>query len=200
MVKGVGGAAARKPKQQPKGAAEAAPGHNSSKAAMSEAQETALYVNRLRIIEKAKEALAEAQADVVDAYKVAKLEEGFSKRVIDLGLDLRKNGLDKHEEKLRELKMAARRLNMGLQADLFGEDIDRSTAVEKAKADGFLAGCEGFDPKPPFDTSLPQYQAFLQGWHEGQATIREALGNLKKPKPVKIDDSEFERQPAAGSA
>lgn len=49
------------------------------------------------------------------------------------------------------------------------DGVDRRPAVEKAKALGKMAGLAGESASPPYDVSVPQHQAWMEGWHDGQA-------------------------------
>jgi ribosome modulation factor len=48
---------------------------------------------------------------------------------------------------------------------------DRTPAVDRARAEGKRAGMNGESMKPPYDTTLPQHDQWVEGWHEGQKAI-----------------------------
>lgn len=66
---------------------------------------------------------------------------------------------------------------------------DRTPSDDRAFAEGKRASLKGDPRKPPHDPSVPQYQAWLNGYAEGQAVIMKGF----KPMPV-------EEKPAAPTA
>lgn len=79
------------------------------------------------------------------------------------------------ERKMRLARWA--NVAQGFQGALF-DFTDRRPAVDAAREQGKTAGLAGDICKPPFDPSLPQHQAWLEGWHEGQAVV---VSMLKPP-------------------
>ena len=63
-------------------------------------------------------------------------------------------------------------LPIGEQGSLF-PDVDLRPAVERARADGKRSGFKGERCSPPHDPSIPQYNAWMDGWQEGQSALLE---------------------------
>lgn len=148
---------------------EAGQGHNSG---LTENQERALFFDHLNKIQASKEELEKMKASHARLFKAAKAD-GINKKDLEYALRLRaddSNGEELLEERRREIRIAKWLQHpVGTQIDLF--DADRSTAEEKAFELGKNAGMEGETCIAPYDGSSKQAQAWIKGWHEGQAAI-----------------------------
>lgn len=85
---------------------------------------------------------------------------------------------------------------------------DRRPAVDVAYDQGKAAGMAGETCKPPHDPSVPQYQRWMEGWHDGQEILASAFKKLEpldvpseQPNTEDTSDPPFvpsaEAQPAA---
>jgi hypothetical protein len=61
-------------------------------------------------------------------------------------------------------------MGTAVQLQLFPE-IDLTPALDRARAAGKLSGMEGETCYPPHDPSVPQYQAWIDGWQDGQELL-----------------------------
>lgn len=73
-------------------------------------------------------------------------------------------------------------LPVGTQPIMF-ESEDRRPAVDIAYDNGKAAGMAGATAQPPHDPSVPQYQRWLEGWHDGQEILASAF---KKLEPLDV--------------
>lgn len=120
---------------------------------------------------KADIALAEARTRRKNARKAFQASGGV---LGDLDAMVRLRDLG-HEEAMQTFRRQAaygRRLGVlprGVQLDLFG-DVVMDPAVDRARDAGKWAGLTG---KPmaecPHEPSVPQHQAWIEGWHRGAA-------------------------------
>lgn len=79
------------------------------------------------------------------------------------------------EETLQVLRWSG--VHTGDTKDMFPDD--RTPAVDRARAEGRRAGMDGQACSPNYDTSVPQHQAWIEGWQEGQGILASAFA--KKP-------------------
>jgi hypothetical protein len=73
-------------------------------------------------------------------------------------------------------------LPVGAQPIMF-EETDRRPAVDIAYDNGKAAGMAGDVCQPPHDPSVPQYQRWMEGWHDGQEILASAF---KKLEPLDV--------------
>lgn len=149
------------------------PGHNKPTADMTEDQRRALALQHKAAYEKALAVKKDGDAKFKNACKLIKADVGTD------GVDLIKDMiLAESEEGEAQLKArmeramrAARYMSapLGSQFEMF--DGDRTPAVDRARDEGKKAGMEGAHCKPPYDTSVPQHDAWIEGWHEGQKAL-----------------------------
>jgi hypothetical protein len=64
-------------------------------------------------------------------------------------------------------------VSVGETLDMF--PVDRTPGIERAKAEGKRAGLAGEPRKPPHDPSVPQHDAWLDGYHDGQMILASAF-------------------------
>jgi hypothetical protein len=178
MARGRPPGSKNKPKLSVVGGGAAGPGHNS----LSDKDEQALHFVHVRDYEKA---LAEKKTADANFKNVAKRikAEGGSVDDVKLTIQLRSPEGEKALKELMERQLRVARWNnlpVGTQAALFDED--RRPIEERAAAEGKKAGMEGKTLEVPniYPPDSPAGQAFIKGWHEGQA----AIFNIKpKDKP-----------------
>lgn len=73
-------------------------------------------------------------------------------------------------------------LPVGAEPMMF-EMVDRRPAVDIAYDQGKSGGMAGVIAQPPYDTSVPQYQRWMEGWHDGQEILASAF---KKLEPLDV--------------
>lgn len=159
-------------------------GHNSGATAeeLSDEQRQVLFLQNLKKVKAAKEAMGAASSSLRLAYKVAK-SDGFAKKKIDYAIDLEKDDGKAMLEERRQEQEIAKWLGhpIGTQADLFdsGKPTDDRPLRDRAFDEGKRAGMLSEGPlKPPYDPGSDAYEGYVEGWHRGQ----EALVNIKKTK------------------
>lgn len=69
-------------------------------------------------------------------------------------------------------------LPIGAEPVLF-EVVDRRPSVDIAYDQGKSGGMQGVTCVPPYDTSVPQYQRWIEGWHDGQDILGSAFAKVK---------------------
>lgn len=74
---------------------------------------------------------------------------------------------------------------MGRQLDLFTQP-DRTPAADRAYDEGKQASMENKPRKPPYDTSVPQYQRWLEGYQDHQSALSKGF----KPLTEKAKDND----------
>lgn len=76
------------------------------------------------------------------------------------------------KERIEREMRVARWMGMavGSEPGLFDE-VDRTPAVDKKRAEGKRHGLAGGPCAPDCDASTPQYSSYLEGFHEGQAAL-----------------------------
>ena len=153
-------------------------GDNSGAVAPTDEQLQALHFQHVAKYEKAVETKRRADVALKNVAEAAKKDLGpRAVAEIKLAIQLKTpegevRVRDTLASQLRVARWAG--LPVGSQADLFPED--RTPAVDRARADGKRAGLAGEHPKTPHHPSTPQAQAWLEGWHEGQAVL---VGGIK---------------------
>lgn len=166
-----------------------ATGHNSNE--LTEAERKALLLDGLSRLE----GLIETKDEAVSAVRTARkklVAHGFKPKVIDFALRLRKSEDDEMIEQRRAEIEVARFLNhpIGTQPDLPFDMQDRTPDVDKARAQGEIAGAEGKSRLPPYVTGTAQEQAWLDGWSNGQATLTSAFKKLEAQAPAETEDGD----------
>jgi ribosome modulation factor len=73
-------------------------------------------------------------------------------------------------------------LPVGAEPLMF-EVQDRRPAIDIAYDQGKASGMAGEVRTPPYDTSVPQHQRWLEGWHDGQEILGSAF---KKLEPLDV--------------
>lgn len=134
----------------------------------------ALFVNGLMKLERLREKLNAANADVRNQRKALKAG-GFSKEEIDYALYLRRTDDADIREQAEARERVARYLAkpIGFQFALL--DANRTPEVDRAFERGKTAGMQGESCVPPYAAGSPQGQRWIEGWHEGQASLMAAF-------------------------
>jgi hypothetical protein len=181
---------ARKPRKDPKAAADDAAARSKTKktaqttkapakaspavAAARTSPDTdkeakALFLQALPKIADLKAKLNTANANLRNAYKAAKAD-GFLKKDFDTAFQIQ--GADGEKAKkaaiARELTIAKwLGCDLGSQLDLFVEDT-RVPAADRAFEEGQAASMKGETAKPDYHPSTEQYRQFMAGYHADQ--------------------------------
>lgn len=161
-----------------------APGHNSGRTieALSDDQQQALFLQHKKKYKDALGVKKEAAADFLNICKIAKADLGEHAVA-----DIKEAILLETEEGEAQMKARIERhlriarwmaLPLGTQAD-FVIGTDLRPLDERAEAEGKKAGMEGERCSPPYHGDAEQ--AWLRGWHDGQAVL--VAKNIKKPEP-----------------
>jgi hypothetical protein len=161
---------------------------------LTEAEKRALLVNGLNEIE----ALIEQKDGIVSKIRTSRkrlVANGFAPNVINFALRLRKDEDGAVIEQRRAEIEVARFLNhpVGTQPELPLDMEDRTPGVDKAKAEGEVAGAEGQKCSAPYAAGSPMEQAWLTGWHDGQAILASAFQKLEAKAaedPAEDDEGE----------
>lgn len=165
---------ARKKKRDGNGAdkpAEAAIGHNRPE--LTEDEKRVLLYQHKGSYAKANDAVKQAKAELLRVCKLAKTECGKD-AVADIKtlilLDDPKGAEAMKADIERNLRLA-RWANSKVGHQFHFDDFDGTPAVDHARELGKTAGLKGEPKKPPYDASLPQYNAWCDGWNDGQAVL-----------------------------
>jgi len=165
--------------------------HRPNDLELTEAEKKALLVSGLAEIEKHIDEKDRVVALIRTSRKKL-VANGFKPRVIDFALRLRKDEDDTIIEQRRAEIEVARFLNhpVGTQPELPLVMEDRTPGVDKAKAEGEMAGAEGKTCSAPYAVGSPNEQAWIKGWHDGQATISSAFKKLEAKAAAEAEESE----------
>jgi hypothetical protein len=150
-------------------------GHNGGPPALTDDQLQALFFQHLKKVRGLKQKIASLSGELRAAYKLAKAEIGKDARaMLQDGLALETDdGQAKMEEAIARQARVARWMAtpLGAQADMFGDVLP---AIDRARAAGKVARLQGEPLRPPHDPSVPQHNAWAEGWHEGEKALVEA--------------------------
>ena len=153
-------------------------------AELDDDQRQALFWQHKRRYEAALAAKKKADADLKNVAKAAKSELGDTAVAdIKLAIELETEEGEARFEARREAENRVARW-MGLPEGTQAE-MDLEPAVDKARADGKRAGLQGEQCACPHDSSVPQYKAWMDGWHEGQKVLVET-----KLRPLSVQDKD----------
>ncbi len=172
--------------EQAPGSGTPGPGHNGPPPPLTDEQRQALFFQHKRKYSAALAIKKEADAAFKNACKKAKAELGPSAvdSIKDALLLETPEGAALIEANIRRQAEIAKWMAVpfGKQADMF--DGDMMPAVDRAKAEGRRDGLAGKTLAPPYDPSVPQYDAYAEAWHAAQGE----LFNIQRTR----DASEFE--------
>lgn len=169
-----------KPKLAPVAPTGGRPGDNRTMEAINDDQLQALT---RQLAQKRSKLVAEektAKANRMNHDRLIKSELGeHGLKEIKLLEELETPEGEKEFKARREREMRVARW-AGLPVGSQGEfDLDRRPIEEKAFEDGKRAGMKGDDCKPPHAPGTEAFDAWIKGWHEGQAVL--AAGFKQKP-------------------
>lgn len=158
---------------------------------LTDAEKRSLLVNGLAEIEKHIEEKDRVVA-LIRTSRKRLVANGFEPKVIDFALRLRKNEDEAEIEQRRAEIEVARFLNhpIGTQPELPLDMQDRTPGVDKAAAEGEVAGAEGKTCSSPYDTGSPNHQAWITGWHKGQENISSAFKKLEAKAEAESGDED----------
>jgi hypothetical protein len=158
---------------------------------LTESEKRALLVSGLAEIEKHIEEKDRVVALIRTSRKKL-VANGFKPKVIDFALRLRKDEDNVIIEQRRAEIEVARFLNhpVGTQPELPLVMEDRTPGIDKAKAEGEIAGAEGKTCSAPYAAGSPNEQAWIKGWHDGQATITSAFQKLEAKAAADAEQEE----------
>ena len=198
---------ARKPRKDPKEAADAAEkrAKGAPKARTTKAPKTspavaaaktnpdtdleakALFLQNLTKVADLKGKLNTANANLRNAYKTAKAD-GFLKKDFDVAFEIQ--GAEGEKKKkaaiARELTIAKwLGCDLGEQLDMFLEP-SRVPAEDRAYEEGQTASMTGKSATPSYHPATPQHAAYMKGYHDHQATLSSGFKKLE-PKEGDAD-------------
>ena len=162
---------------------------------LTEAEKRALLVQGLAEIKKHIEEKDRVVA-LIRTSRKRLVAHGFKPKVIDFALRLRKDEDDAIIEQRRAEIEVARFLNhpVGTQPELPLVLEDRTPGVDKARAEGEIAGAEGKTCSAPYAAGSPNEQSWILGWHDGQATITSAFRKLEAKAAAESENDEADAE------
>ena len=149
----------------------AGPGHNGPPE-LTDEQKQALALQWKKQFQSSLTAKNKAASEHSNLCKRMKTEMG--KDAVDLVKTMIAMETEEGEAEVKakiEMQMRAARYMaapMGAQFDIFE---DRTPAVDRAREEGKRDGMAGETAVPSYDSGTPQYDAYMEGWHSGQAAI-----------------------------
>ena len=160
-------------------------GHNGPPE-LTDEQRQALFFQHKKAYQAALAVKKEADAKFKNVCKLAKSELGKDavadiKTAIDLESD---EGDEKVQAEVDRLLRVARWMGAspGQQFNLF--DTSGVPATERAFDEGKRVGMAGEPKNPPYDSSVPQYTSWMEGWDIGQ----QALFGIQKLQDGEVFD------------
>ncbi len=169
-------------KNKPKAAKPAADapagiGHNE----LTPEQKAALLLQGVVKIERMRAEMETITANIRNVRKTLKAD-GFDKAQVDYALFLRKAEPSAASAQIAMMVETAKWLAhpVGFQADIFGDGVDRTPGVERAFAEGKVAGMAGEACKLPdkWGPGSEQGAQWIDGWHAGQAVLASGIKPL----------------------
>lgn len=149
-------------------------GHND----LTDEQKAALLLQACGKIERLEVQKAAILASIRNERKKAKAD-GVALEELNYALFLRKADPDAAAAQMRTHLRIAQWLGhqIGFQAELFGDGVDRTPSVEKAFAEGKAAGMAGDAGVVPskWAPGGEQHEQWMQGWHAGQKVLLSAF-------------------------
>jgi ribosome modulation factor len=178
-------------------------GHNAN-GGLSDEQRQALFFQHKKSYESGLATKKKADADFKNVCKRAKSELG--KHAVDeikLAIGLEEDDGDTALQARIERELRVARYmgsSVGTQFEMFGDGVDRQPAVDRARDEGKRAGMQGQSKKAPYDHTLPQHDAWCEGWDTGQKAIfdiqKKQDGEVFDLPPVGDQLSSFEETAA----
>lgn len=205
MARGKRAESTPKPKKQKnKATTEADPGlgHNGP-AELTDDQRFALTAVHKAAYAKALETKKTADAALKQVCKIAKAELGAT--AVDdikdlIALDT-PEGEAAHKAKVDRMVKVARWMGLpvGTQGSIF-DPVDRQPAEDKAHAEGKRHGLAGDRQQNPHSPGTPQYQKYLDGFHDGQAVLAKGIRPMPPAEADELDALDPVDSPPESSA
>lgn len=193
MAKGKRGPTTKAKKKETEatnGTEQPGPGHNSIPE-LTDDQRFALTAMHKKVIARIMVAQQELANDLRNAKKLAKSELGpyaidDIKDMIALETE---EGEAKHKAEVERRVKVARWMGLpvGTQGSIF-EAVDREPAEDKAYHLGKRHGLAGDTQQNPHSPGAPQYQRYLDGFHDGNAVLAQGI----RPFPKEKDEDELD--------
>lgn len=158
-------------------------GHNQP-VPLTEDEQHALHLRHCREYEVALGAKKKVDAEFKNVGKRIKSEDDSVAKVKKTILARTPEGEAALKAEMEETANVLRwsGVSVGETLDLF--PVDRAPAIDRAKHEGKRAGLAGEPRKPPHDPSVPQYGAWLDGYHEGQTILASAFAKAPSEPPA----------------
>lgn len=146
-----------------------------------------------RAVAEAKAVLVQKKAERKAALALAKKEYGPNAEadIAELQLLEQPKGPEALKIDIERRLRLARWNNIAVGTQFTFDDFEATPAVDYAREEGKIAGLKGAPKKPPYDPSLPQFKAWMEGYDEGQAIALSDFRDKLKP----LDDSGGKRKP-----
>ncbi len=161
----------------------AKPGHNGGDDAAHDAErQAALLDQHLPAFEAAKRGIESAAAEMRDVKAVAKAAGFTVKQLEDAFLAQTPEGEKKLKKRLDDTIQVMRWMGVDGQYTFIAPSEDRRPAVDVAKAAGQRAGAAGEPCQPPHHHTVPQHDAWIEGWRLGQDAL--VRSRIKAPPPA----------------
>jgi ribosome modulation factor len=144
--------------------------------ALTPREQEALFFSHLNPLLRQKAKCDEERAKYNKLRKQAKAE-GFKLRIMDEAVRIHEAEDDEiiaQEIKDRVQMAAWMGLPVGSQLGMFDTD-HLAPLVDRARSEGKVAGALGKEPRSAYDESTEAGQAWLEGWNDGQAGMRDDL-------------------------
>lgn len=161
-------------------------GHNQP-VPLTEDEKHALHLRHCREYEISLAAKKKTDADFKNVGKRIKAEDDSVTKVKKTIMARSPEGEAALKAEMEETANVLRwsGVSVGETLDLF--PVDRTPGADRAKAEGKRAGLAGEPRKPPHDPSVPQHEAWLDGYHDGQAILASAFAKAQvEPPPAEI--------------
>ncbi len=157
-------------------------GHNSGE--LTDEQRASLTLSHSRKYDEALKAKKAAANAFLKVCKQAKADLGDDAIDDIKDILLIKEDADAFKARMDRQAKVARwmALPIGAEPSLFGED--RMPAVDRAFEEGKRAGSEGEARRPPYDTSVPQYARWMDGYDVGQTALMTGFKRLNPDTPL----------------
>jgi hypothetical protein len=160
---------------------------------LTEDEQRVLLFQHKRQYEGALAVKKKADADLKNVCKLAKSECGkwAVADIKDLILLEQDKGAEAMKADIERKLRLARWAGAAVGTQFSFEEVDRRAGEDVARENGKIAGMKGEACNPPHDPSVPQHQAWIAGWHDGQAVLmsdwRDRV-NARKAEPVETND------------
>lgn len=154
-------------------------GHNSE---LTDGEKMALTIQHKRFYVETLAEKKAADAAFKNACKKAKAELGKDAvadikdmiAIEELGAEAIRANIERQHKVARWMS-----LPVGATPSFFEED--RQPAEDRAYEEGKRAGMAGAAARPSYDPSVPQYQRFLDGFHDGNAILAQGIQKKREP-------------------